>query len=138
MARPRKPTAVLELTGAFKKDPQRKRARRGEPMPTGEIGAPPTHFDARLKATWYEILSMAPAGVLTGADRILVELTCSLLNGLRTSTCERGDKALLKGCLASLGMSPAERSKISVPKQAEEQDDIAALAAEMRTGIRPN
>lgn len=138
MARPRKPTAVLELTGAFKKNPQRKKARSTEPVPTGEVGPPPPHFDAPLTAIWYEVIAIIPAGVLTGADRILVELTCSLIHSLRTYTCEKGDKSLLKNCLASLGMTPAERSKISVPKQTEEQDDIAALAAEIRGTVRPN
>ena len=138
MARPRKPTAVLELTGAFKKDPQRRKARSGEPKPKGEIGLPPAYFDAELTAIWYELVDMIPKGVLTSADRIMVELTTTLVMGLRTHNCERGDKALLKSCLASLGMSPAERSKISVPKQAEEQDDIAALAAEIRGTARPN
>jgi hypothetical protein len=138
MARPRKPTAVLELTGAFRKDPQRKKARASEPVPTGVIGIPPVHFDAIHAAVWYEVISMIPAGVLTGADRIMVELTCSLICGLRNGTSERGDKALLKGCLASMGMTPAERSKISVPKKPEEVDDIGALAAEIRNSVRPN
>jgi hypothetical protein len=132
MGRPRKPTAILELTGAFKRNPQRKRARAGEPIATGETGCPPVHFDEPLSAIWYEIIGVVPAGVLTAADRILLELTCTLIQGLRTQTSERGDKALLKSCLASLGMSPAERSRISVPRQPEVLDELAALAAECR------
>lgn len=138
MARPRKPSAILELTGAFKKNPQRKRARASEPVPTGGVGLPPAHFDANLSAIWYEVISMIPAGVPTASDRIIVELTCSLILGLRHHTSERGDKALLKSCLASMGMSPAERSKISIPKKAEELDDLGALAAEIRGAVRPN
>ncbi len=138
MPRPRKPTAVLELTGAFRKDPQRKRARSAEPVPTGEIGDAPVHFDAQLAAIWYEVISLIPAGVPTAADRIIVELTCSLVHGLRNGTSERGDKALLRSCLASLGMTPAERSKISVPKKTEELDAIGALAAEIRGSVRLN
>lgn len=138
MARPRKPTGVLELTGAFRKNPQRKRARSCEPVPSGVIGSHPQHFDANLAAIWYEVIAMIPAGVLTGADRILVELTCTLISGLRLSTSQKGDKALLKNCLASLGMTPAERSKISIPKQTEALDAIGELAAEIRGSVRPN
>jgi phage terminase small subunit len=130
MARPRTPTQILELKGAFKKNPQRK--RDAEPVPTGPVGDPPVHFDETHIAAWHELVAMIPSGVLTNADRLIVELTCTLIVSVRTLHTERGDKALLKSCLATLGMTPADRSKISVPKQAEEQDEFALLAAEAR------
>ncbi|MFT5394742.1 MAG: hypothetical protein ACI8PT_004954 [Gammaproteobacteria bacterium] len=36
--RPRKPTSILELSGAFKKDLQRRAARANEPKLIAEIG----------------------------------------------------------------------------------------------------
>jgi len=41
MARPRKPTNLLELTGAYHKNPQRRREREGEPIAPGPLGGPP-------------------------------------------------------------------------------------------------
>lgn len=48
MARPRKPGNVLELKGAFKRNPARGKARENEPKPNGEIGDPPTHYRRTL------------------------------------------------------------------------------------------
>jgi hypothetical protein len=138
MARPRTPSAILELKGAFKKDPQRKEQRSQEPRPQGIIGDPPLFFDVERASIWHEIISQVPDGVLTNADRIILELTCSLVHGLRQGSSERGDLSLLKSCLASLGMTPADRSKISVPKQAEELDEFAKIAAETARATRPN
>jgi hypothetical protein len=38
MGRPRKPTAALELSGAFKRNPQRRRDRADEPEVEGPVG----------------------------------------------------------------------------------------------------
>ncbi len=51
MARPRKPTALLEATGAFKKDPQRGRARKAEPEFTKGAECP-KHLQGLARATW--------------------------------------------------------------------------------------
>lgn len=45
MARPRKPTNVLELTGAFKKNPQR---ARQDAEAAGELSAPPPHINGAV------------------------------------------------------------------------------------------
>jgi len=41
MARLRTPTALLELRGAFKRNPNRKQARQGEPLVTAPLADPP-------------------------------------------------------------------------------------------------
>ena len=41
MSRPRTPTNILELRGALKKDPQRRKLRANEPKPETAIGLPP-------------------------------------------------------------------------------------------------
>jgi hypothetical protein len=71
MGRPRKPTAVLELTGAFRKNPQRKRT---EPPTAGPLGDPPEHFTAEQAAVWHELASICPPGVLMRSDRVVVEI----------------------------------------------------------------
>ena len=85
MPRPRKPTAALELSGAFAKNPQRKGARANEPKPEGEIGAPPGYFDKDTAAIWHEYVAEAAPGVLTVSDRKVLELTCRLTRKMRVA-----------------------------------------------------
>ena len=135
MARPRKPTAVLELTGAFKKDPQRQ--RENEPRPAGPLGEEPLHFDEELKAIWRELVEMVPARVLTISDRWLIELACRTMQQVRKGTALAAERNLLLSCLSRMGLTPADRAKIAVPKEKEELDEFAQLAAESRLA-RPN
>lgn len=55
MGRPCKPTVVLEMSGAFKKNPQRRLARQNEP-PTPRLfeSAPPPQFLIQAPATGYQ------------------------------------------------------------------------------------
>jgi phage terminase small subunit len=138
MGRNRTPSSVLELTGSFKKHPDRKKARASEPAAIGPLGLPPTRLDAELKKIWYEITDMIPAGVLAKSDRLAIEIACRLTRKVFRDEINGAELSTLNSLLARLGMTPADRSKVSVPKQAEEQDEIAALAAEMRGADRPN
>lgn len=130
MARPRTPTAVLELTGAFQKDPQRR--REGEPVTNGPLGDPPASFTEDLLEIWQELVSLVPANVLARADRWTVELACRMMALLRQGDFKAAELNILLSCLSRMGLTPADRSKIAVPKQTEELDELAALAAEGR------
>jgi len=130
VARPRKPTAVLELTGAFQKDPQRKRPY--EPQPTGSLGEPPVDFDDVLKALWRDLVRMVPPGVLTNADRWLVELACRTMREVKSGQALAAEKNLLLSCLSRMGLTPADRSKIAVTQEKEELDELAQLARECK------
>src|SRR5690349_15010559 len=79
MPRPRKPTALLELQGSFKKNPDRGRARKDEPEPVADLGEPPARLTPLELEMWRELESMAPPRVLTNADRWLVERACKLM-----------------------------------------------------------
>lgn len=108
----RKPTTTLKLAGAFAKDPARGRARRREPAPNGPIGAPPRHLKKLEREAWLRIVAEAPTGVLTKADRIIVELTASLLALKRTKPLSGFLAQQLRACCAALGMTPADRSRV--------------------------
>ena len=103
--RPRKPTAVLEDTGAFKHDPKRGLARANEPKPVGPVGEPPAYFDASHREVWDEYIAEAPRGVLTTADRKQLELAVRLTCRMRIAPGKM-TKALnfLSKVLLSLGM----------------------------------
>lgn len=115
MPRPRTPTNVLALKGAFDKDPQRR--REAEPVPTGGIGQCPDHI-SRLAPIWDEIVSDAPPGVLGNCDRISLETLTRFVHEMRTdwenmATTRISQMRLL---FAQFGMTPSDRSKVSVPK----------------------
>lgn len=117
MARPRKPTNVLELKGAFKHDPSRGRERENEPAPKAGIGPPPPHLAADEQKVWDEIVGLAPVGVFGDCDRMHVEVTARLMALLRRVGIEAIDPAKLNrldAMLGKLGMNPSDRSKVKV------------------------
>lgn len=114
MPKPRKPTHLLELCGAFKHDPARGEARANEPVPTGALGEPPSCLNKSQCAIWFELAAQVPPGVLTNADRFTVELTVRLIAKMRRGTAMASDTALLQNCLGRMGLTPSDRSKVSV------------------------
>jgi hypothetical protein len=115
MARPRKPTNVLTLSGSFIAHPERARARADEPEPVGEVGEPPAHLSPEEKAAWREIVDMCPPGVLALSDRLILEHGSRLLAQLRKDRTYIDSRLMLRleGTLGRLGLSPADRSRVS-------------------------
>jgi phage terminase small subunit len=120
MARPRKPTAALELTGAFSRNPKRGKARENEPRPLGKIGDPPETLAEDAAIVWEE---MAAEGFwLTSADRFQLEIAAKYMAYFRIGGSDTKTIGQLIAVLNKLGFSPAERSKINGPKPAEEKE----------------
>jgi phage terminase small subunit len=126
MGRPPKPTKLLEMSGAVKKNPQRYAARKREPQPGDVLGPPPPHFliqepatgfqrAARLRGIWDELVAQVPAGVLTSADAWLVECACYLMEKRRyqAGDFKSGDQAQLTGLLGKMGMTPVDRARMA-------------------------
>lgn len=115
MARRRTATNVLDATGAFQKNPKRRNARKNEPKPTGKIGDPPKWFDKNREGVWRELVEQSAPGVLTNSDRAVLERVSDLLWQSREKPGEfpaAKDNLLMRG-LSMIGMTPADRSKIS-------------------------
>ena len=135
--RPRKATKVLELNGAFKAHPERQADRDSEPKPSTVNVKAPTGFPRHLKKIWNEIMKQCPAGVISVMDKQALELACVMIHKLREFY--RGemdafgepvkwttqDAAQLRGILASFGMTPADRSRVTVPKKEKQSDGWA-------------
>jgi hypothetical protein len=118
MARPRKPTAELELKGAFRKDPQRKRV---DPVTRPGIGDPPLSLAQELHALWYELADAAPLGVLTHSDRPMLEDFVRWKHKSRTaSDWSAADAKMLAWFYSHTGMTPADRSKVHAPQEKPE------------------
>lgn len=121
MARPRKPTAALELKGAYKKDPQRKADRKDEPKPSGAVGKAPDFFDAEERLIWDDL---AEFGFwLTDADRLMLEIAVKLMSMFRKNTLDGGGISKLITALSKLGFSPTDRSKVQAPGAKEPEAD---------------
>lgn len=118
MAKPRTPSAVLEARGAFDKDP----ARRRDDFEAGAFDPePPKYFSVKQKAVWAEIVTVLPATVLQATDRMAVEVAARLIAHFRAlpdADVTASQVAQIRTALAVLGMTPADRSRVSTKKQA--------------------
>jgi hypothetical protein len=116
----RKPTIVHELSGAFKKNPQRGKNRLNEPVPRAGIGPAPSHLDDAEQLAWDEIVNILPGGVAYDSDRLALEMTAVLLVRFRRDKSDIPAALFgrLESMLGRFGLTPADRSKILVPDKA--------------------
>mgnify|MGYP006935313773 CR=1 FL=1 len=127
MARPALPKNIHVLKGTAKKDPQRMRARENEPENKNPLGKPSDYLNELQKEFFNEIVSDSIEGVLGEADRLAVEQASILLWKCRNLNIIDGDIVQATAAeqsqffkyLSQFGMTPADRSKISIPKQKE-------------------
>ena len=147
----RKPTAMLEASGAFNKNPSRRRDREDEPIPEGPLGSPPADWVERAAAgdstsqtwvkIWDEVIEMAQFGVLSSMDRLHVENICYLEHRIRRMArgyikWSTSDFSECNKHLGQIGCIPSERSRVKgQTKTAEVAGEWAELAAEQ--GKRP-
>lgn len=120
MPRPKKPTNLHVLTGTYR--PDRHGPLATKPVGSGDIGRPPRGFDADQRRAWRDIVQGAPAGVLTGSDRVTVELAARTLALVRTgdpSTVKAAMVAQLVSLLGRLGMTPCDRARLNLPAPAQ-------------------
>jgi hypothetical protein len=113
LARPRTPTAVLELRGAFINHPSRLKARNNEPLVTTALPEPPSSLPQPVKSAWLE---MRNRGFwLTSADRFLVEIAATLMAAYRSDRQKSADTSMLIGLLGKIGFSPKDRGALNLP-----------------------
>ena len=112
MPMPKKPTAILKLSGAYKKDPQRE--RHNEPQPVEEIGEPAETLGDIERGIWSEIVDSCAPGVLTCQDRHSLELVCIGLAEVRSGDANPADRDRVFRQLGKFGMTPSERSNVCV------------------------
>ncbi len=117
MARPRKPTELLILTGGYR--PDRHARRRGAPKSERAIGDPPGHLAPDEAAAWREFCRDTPAGVLTSADRWILEMAARLVARSRREGLTGAELGHLRACLGELGATPASRSRVLPAGRAE-------------------
>jgi len=118
MARPRKPSKILERSGAFRHNPQRRRRdARG-------VGTLPPEAPMHLELTrhealaWKELVAVIPPGVVTDSERFVVEMAARIVGRVR-KTGEYSPALLgqLRLYLGSLGLTPSDRARLAVPEE---------------------
>ena len=119
MGRNRTPTNVLELRGALTGKKRTERAQ--EPAPNGDVGSPPKHLTKAQRAAWTEIKRNSPPGVFAKSDPISLEMAAVLVAELREDPKEMitSRMARLDSLLSRFGMTPADRSRVTVDKEDE-------------------
>lgn len=106
--RPRTPAKILELKGAFKKDPQRRRVDAEGAGPfTGE---PPTHLPQDAVRAWRYLVERLPKAALSSSDDVAVEVTARLLTQFWAGNIAVVTE--MRQWLGKLGMTPVDRAKI--------------------------
>lgn len=111
-----KATHLKVVTG----NPGKRAINHDEPEAAGDLGAPPAGWTPDQKALWWEVVNSAPDGVLTGSDRLLVELACCNLAQVRASVkageLTAAQSAEMRRILGEMGMTPSERARLVVAK----------------------
>jgi phage terminase small subunit len=131
MPKPRTPTKLLQLKGAFKVHPERKVEREGEPEGDGLPGDPPDTLTPAEQAAWREIVSLAYPGTLSSGDRLALEYGATLLVYLRQERYMVPAPLLgrWEAFLAKFGMTPADRSRVKSTVKKKDDDGISEFQA---------
>lgn len=126
MAMPRTPLAKAAVEASDKKNPKRFKARK-EPKPNGPLGAPPKWLadtdTNKAKSAWLLFQNEIPW--LTESHRMLVGMAANI-QGRIMANQDVGVQAmnLLRQCLGQMGATPSDASKITVPDDEDEKDDL--------------
>jgi hypothetical protein len=114
MGRHKQPLELAILKGADRNHPER--YRNDVPKSGYALGEPPEYMSEAAQAAWSELEACSLPGVLTGSDCFMVEISASLLAQYRgdPGAFLASKYSVLIGCLARLGLSPADRQKFGV------------------------
>jgi hypothetical protein len=125
----RKPTALLEVGGAFKANPAR--ARKSEPDSGRGIGPAPDYLTEAQQKIWDEIVSDCAPGVFRSSDRAMLRGLVILESQFREDPAGFGGRQWMtwRSLLAACGMTPADRSRVSVEPRESEEKPKSGLAS---------
>lgn len=126
MAKPRTPLAKAKTEGRDKEHPGRFK-KRSEPKGIPPLGPPPkwitdTEANKSLSA-WRALVKQIPW--LNSSHEPLLAIASNTYGRLIAGQ-EVGVQALnlLRQCLGSMGATPADASKVALPDDGEEKDDL--------------
>ena len=126
MPNPRKSTDHLSKS-TLKQNPGRYAGRSQEPVLTSPLGASPAHLSAEQKKIWADLVKRVAKGVLFSCDINIVELTTRLTEKMRSGEMTATEISQYRGCLASLGVTPADRTRVKAPKEQPKKSALDSL-----------
>lgn len=123
MPAPRKPTALLVASGDMKHNPGRHADRANEPDTGRGVGPAPEYLDEAQRAIWDEIVGDCAPGVFQSSDRLMLKALVTLESEFRSDPAGFGGRKYerLVALLVKCGMTPADRSRVSVPNGKDER-----------------
>ena len=121
MPQPRVPTAELEARGSFRAHPERKAKRKNEPRPSGPLCDPPAWLSKAQRQEWAYLASRMPEGVASNWDETAFEVLVCLVVSFRHRQklglpVVVGELTAMNRLFTQFGMTPADRSRVSVKK----------------------
>lgn len=136
MPRHKQPEEVARLKGATRTHPDRYRNRPAKNE--HELGRAPAYLRKDAKRAWNELVKWSLPGVLTAAERPTLELFANLLADFRDAPSEfpAQKMAAMLSCIGRLGMTPSDRQKIVMAKQAKQADPMAEFTVPKNQGER--
>lgn len=125
----RKPTAMLEASGAFKANPAR--SRPNEPNTGRGVGPAPSWLGETVRQAWDDIVRDTAPGVWQSSDRVFLEVLSGQVADFREVGPEFGVKrtTMLLAMLRQAGMTPADRSRVAVPTEKSDGKPKTGLAS---------
>lgn len=121
--RPRKPTQLHALQGTHRQD--RHGDPENEPTPASWDGEAPAWVKAAGRKVWDELAPrMRANGCLTEMDVEAFALLCSLEAVVRRSPSKHlKEAAMVDRLMSRFGMTPSDRTRISVKKETDDPFD---------------
>ena len=130
MPRHRTPLKTAVGSGAADHNPGRFADRAESHAARPNSVARPTGLNKHEKAIWREMAARIPEGVLTAADRYVLEIAVRLQARARGfgEPLKPVEMGHLRACLGSMGMTPADRTKVNGSNEpTQEQGILAAI-----------
>ena len=118
MPKPRKHVSQLGEVNR-KRNSGRYKSRADEPKPASFNEKAPDYFTEDQQTIWADLVARVPTGVLKRCDVFILELTVILTEKMRAGGLKASEVGQYRGCLASLGITPADRSRVQVPPAPE-------------------
>ncbi len=137
-------THILKARGSFKAHGDKLKAREGEPVPVAELSPdPPDWMTKRQKDAYRRLVGLCYKGVLSEVDALIVEHGACLYAKLLEMKwdCTPAIMVRFESVLASLGMTPADRSRVkqnpAIAKNPFSNTRKPALAASDGKQLKP-
>lgn len=111
--RPPKPTNLLELSGAYKKHPERRKQRTHEPKPVDGPLPPFQDMEGKTQeAAWELLLACIPPGVVTPTEWPVLYEVSRLMFLSWNDACTASERNTLAAYFGKFGMTPSDRARM--------------------------